>query len=61
LRFRDDPRGRGDRRHRAKFNLLTGRDIQAAYGMEPQVILTTPVLEGLDGVWRMSKSPATTA
>jgi tyrosyl-tRNA synthetase len=39
-----------------KFNLLTGRDIQAAYGMEPQVILTTPVLEGLDGVRRMSKS-----
>jgi tyrosyl-tRNA synthetase len=39
-----------------KFNLLTGRDIQGAYGMEPQVILTTPVLEGLDGVRRMSKS-----
>jgi tyrosyl-tRNA synthetase len=39
-----------------KFNLLTGRDIQTAYGMEPQVILTTPVLEGLDGVRRMSKS-----
>ena len=39
-----------------KFNLLTGRDIQAAYGMEPQVVLTTPVLEGTDGVRRMSKS-----
>jgi tyrosyl-tRNA synthetase len=39
-----------------KFNLLTGRDIQTAYGMEPQVILTLPVLEGLDGVRRMSKS-----
>jgi tyrosyl-tRNA synthetase len=39
-----------------KFNLLTGRDIQIAYGMEPQVILTLPVLEGLDGVRRMSKS-----
>jgi tyrosyl-tRNA synthetase len=39
-----------------KFNLLTGRDIQIAYGIEPQVILTLPVLEGLDGVRRMSKS-----
>jgi tyrosyl-tRNA synthetase len=39
-----------------KFNLLAGRDIQAAYGQEPQVILTLPVLEGLDGVRRMSKS-----
>src|SRR5882762_5986803 len=39
-----------------KFNLLTGRDIQAAYDIEPQVILTLPVLEGLDGVRRMSKS-----
>src|SRR5438093_6155174 len=39
-----------------KFNLLTGRDIQAAYDVEPQVILTLPVLEGLDGVRRMSKS-----
>lgn len=39
-----------------KFNLLTGRDIQIAYGAEPQVILTLPVLEGLDGVRRMSKS-----
>ncbi|MGE5174871.1 MAG: tyrosine--tRNA ligase [Hyphomicrobiales bacterium] len=39
-----------------KFNLLTGRDIQIAYGIPPQVILTLPVLEGLDGVRRMSKS-----
>lgn len=39
-----------------KFNLLTGRDIQAAYGVEPQVILTLPILEGTDGVRRMSKS-----
>lgn len=39
-----------------KFNLLVGRDIQREYGMEPQVILTTPVLEGLDGVDKMSKS-----
>ena len=39
-----------------KFNLLTGRDIQIAYGVEPQVVLTLPVLEGLDGVRRMSKS-----
>src|SRR5437773_4364192 len=39
-----------------KYNLLTGRDIQAAHGVEPQVILTLPVLEGTDGVRRMSKS-----
>ena len=39
-----------------KFNLLTGRDIQSAYDVEPQVILTLPVLEGTDGVRRMSKS-----
>ena len=39
-----------------KFNLLAGRDIQAAYDVEPQVILTLPVLEGTDGVRRMSKS-----
>ena len=39
-----------------KFNLLCGRDIQVAYGQEPQCILTLPVLEGLDGVRRMSKS-----
>jgi tyrosyl-tRNA synthetase len=39
-----------------KFNLLVAREIQRAYGMEPQVILTTPLLEGLDGVEKMSKS-----
>ncbi len=39
-----------------KFNLLMAREIQRAYGMEPQVILTTPLLEGLDGVEKMSKS-----
>jgi tyrosyl-tRNA synthetase len=39
-----------------KFNLLVGRDIQRDYGQEPQVILTTPLLEGLDGVQKMSKS-----
>ena len=39
-----------------KFNLLVGRDIQREYGQEPQVILTTPLLEGVDGVQKMSKS-----
>jgi len=39
-----------------KFNLLTGRDIQQDYGLEPQLVLTTPVLVGLDGHQRMSKS-----
>lgn len=39
-----------------KFNLLVGRDIQREYGQEPQVIMTTPLLEGLDGVEKMSKS-----
>jgi tyrosyl-tRNA synthetase len=39
-----------------KFNLLVGRDLQAQHGQEPQVILTVPILEGLDGVQRMSKS-----
>jgi tyrosyl-tRNA synthetase len=39
-----------------KFNLLVGRDLQRDYGQEPQVILTTPLLEGLDGVQKMSKS-----
>ncbi|QER41944.1 tyrosine--tRNA ligase [Thermodesulfobacterium sp. TA1] len=38
------------------FNLLIGRDIQREYGQEPQVILTLPILEGLDGVQKMSKS-----
>ncbi len=39
-----------------KFNLLTGREIQQDYGIEPQVVLTLPVLVGLDGHQRMSKS-----
>ena len=39
-----------------KFNLLVARAIQAEYGQEPQVIMTTPILEGLDGVQKMSKS-----
>ena len=39
-----------------KFNLLAGRDIQQAYGQEPQVIMTMPLLEGLDGAQKMSKS-----
>ncbi|HEV2495616.1 MAG TPA: tyrosine--tRNA ligase [Terriglobia bacterium] len=39
-----------------KFNLLAGRDIQQAYGQEPQVVMTMPLLEGLDGVQKMSKS-----
>lgn len=39
-----------------KFNLLVGRDIQKEYGLEPQVIMTTPLLVGLDGVQKMSKS-----
>ena len=38
------------------FNLNVGRDIMPAYGLEPQVVLTTPLLEGLDGVEKMSKS-----
>lgn len=38
------------------FNLLVGRDVQKAYGMPPQDIVTTPLLEGLDGVQKMSKS-----
>ncbi len=39
-----------------KFNLLVGRDLQSAYGQESQVVLTMPLLEGLDGVNKMSKS-----
>lgn len=39
-----------------KFNLLVGRDIMREFGLEPQVILTTPLLEGTDGVEKMSKS-----
>lgn len=38
------------------FNLLVGREIQREYGQEPQVIITVPILEGLDGVQKMSKS-----
>lgn len=38
------------------FNLLIGRDLQRTFGQEPQVVLTTPILEGLDGVQKMSKS-----
>ena len=39
-----------------KFNLLMGRELQRAYGQEPQCIVTMPLLEGLDGVKKMSKS-----
>lgn len=39
-----------------KFNLLMGRELQKAYGKSPQCILTMPILEGLDGVQKMSKS-----
>jgi tyrosyl-tRNA synthetase len=39
-----------------KFNLLVGRDLQGAYGQEAQCVLTMPILEGIDGVNKMSKS-----
>lgn len=39
-----------------KFNLLVGRDLQNSYGQEPQCVLTMPILEGIDGVNKMSKS-----
>lgn len=39
-----------------KFNLLVGRQLQEVYGQEPQVVITLPILEGLDGVQKMSKS-----
>lgn len=39
-----------------KFNLLVGRELQKQYGQPPQVILTMPILEGLDGIQKMSKS-----
>jgi tyrosyl-tRNA synthetase len=39
-----------------KFNLLVGRQLQEAFGQEPQVVITMPILEGLDGVQKMSKS-----
>ena len=38
------------------FNLNVGRDIMPGYGLEPQIVMTTPLLEGLDGVEKMSKS-----
>ena len=39
-----------------KFNLLVGRELQRTYGQEPQVVITVPILEGLDGTNKMSKS-----
>jgi tyrosyl-tRNA synthetase len=39
-----------------KFNMLVGRNLQREYGQEPQVVITTPLLEGTDGVQKMSKS-----
>jgi tyrosyl-tRNA synthetase len=39
-----------------KFNLLVGRQLQEAYGQKPQTVITMPILEGLDGVQKMSKS-----
>ena len=39
-----------------KFNLLVGRELQKQYGQEPQVVITMPILEGLDGAQKMSKS-----
>lgn len=39
-----------------KFNLLVGRQLQQAFGQNPQIVMTTPLLEGLDGVQKMSKS-----
>ena len=39
-----------------KFNLLVGRHMQQQYGQDPQIVITTPLLEGLDGVQKMSKS-----
>lgn len=39
-----------------KFNLLVGRDLQREYGQEPQIIITMPILEGTDGIQKMSKS-----
>jgi tyrosyl-tRNA synthetase len=39
-----------------KFNLLSGRELQRHYGQNPQIVLMTPILEGLDGVQKMSKS-----
>lgn len=39
-----------------KFNLLVGRDLQREFGIEPQIVITLPLLEGLDGIEKMSKS-----
>ncbi|MGH6678672.1 MAG: tyrosine--tRNA ligase, partial [Bradyrhizobium sp.] len=39
-----------------KFNLLVGREIQKDYGQQPQIVATVPILEGLDGIEKMSKS-----
>ncbi len=39
-----------------KFNMLVGRNLQREYAQEPQIVITTPLLEGLDGVQKMSKS-----
>ncbi len=39
-----------------KFNLMVGRDLQREYGQEPQIVMTTPLLEGLEGINKMSKS-----
>src|SRR5580698_7302554 len=39
-----------------KFNLLGGRELQRQFGQKPQIVLMTPILEGLDGVQKMSKS-----
>ena len=44
-----------------KFNLLVGRALQTEYGQEPQCILTMPLLEGLDGIEKMSKSKGNTS
>ena len=51
-----DPLGRRARRHDQTFNLLVGRDLQGRSGQEPQIAFTLPLLEGLDGVQKMSKS-----
>ncbi len=39
-----------------KFNLMRGRDLQRHFGQPPQIVLTMPIIEGLDGVQKMSKS-----
>src|SRR6185295_2492007 len=39
-----------------RFNLLVGRELQRDYGLPPQIVATVPILEGLDGVNKMSKS-----